>query len=172
MYSPLLDFAPDDLNPIDQMGPHIFIGGLEARTRLTKHNIHHVISLFEDSLSRAERPDGIQVYETQYTLNDDESTVITHLLDPIESYVANCIQRKENVLIHCRMGISRSASIILGLMMAHPDWFGINEKFINLDMALEHAQSIRPYIDPNPAFMSQLRDYEDSLIKQLEINLY
>ena len=54
--------------------------------------------------------------------------------------------------MHCVVGSSRSASIVIAFLM----------KKINLDFnqALEYVQSIRNIVNPNHGFVKQLRKYE------------
>ena len=56
------------------------------------------------------------------------------------------------VLVHCHKGISRSASFVIGYLMKK------NE--MSLNEALDYVQSIRSIVQPNLAFMTQLRAYE------------
>ena len=56
------------------------------------------------------------------------------------------------VLVHCHKGISRSASFVIGYLMKK------NE--LSLNEALDYIQSIRSIVQPNLAFMTQLRAYE------------
>jgi len=58
------------------------------------------------------------------------------------------------VLVHCRQGISRSASITIAWMMRHNDW--------GFFQTLEFAQSKRSKISPNPGFINMLRAFEIS----------
>jgi len=58
--------------------------------------------------------------------------------------------KKENILIACAGGASRSASIILAYM--------INEGW-NLDEALKYMQKIRPIINPLPSMLLSIRRY-------------
>ena len=62
------------------------------------------------------------------------------------------------VLVHCHKGISRSASFVIGYLMKK------NE--MSLDEALDYIQSIRSIVQPNLAFMSQLRAYELQLANE------
>ena len=60
-----------------------------------------------------------------------------------------------NVLVHCRQGVSRSASFVIGYLIKKNDF--------SVDEALGFVQGIRPIIQPNDSFVSQLRDYDRSL---------
>lgn len=56
-----------------------------------------------------------------------------------------------NVLVHCHKGVSRSAAFVIGYLMKK------NE--LTLEEALAHVQMIRPVVQPNSSFLSQLSKY-------------
>jgi len=64
------------------------------------------------------------------------------------------------VLVHCHKGVSRSASFVIAYLMRK------NE--MSLDEALEYTKSVRAVIQPNEAFMSQLKAYEAQLQRERE----
>eukprot|EP01038_Epipyxis_sp_PR26KG_P017460 gene17460-24154_t len=61
------------------------------------------------------------------------------------------------ILIHCRAGISRSATFVLAYLMQ-------SGRVDCLKSALQMVVSQRPYVLPNPSFRDQLRAYEQSLL--------
>ena len=62
------------------------------------------------------------------------------------------------VFVHCKEGISRSATIVIAFLMRSKQF-----KF-RFDEALKYVQTRRPIVDPNPGFRNQL--------KQLDAQLY
>lgn len=56
-------------------------------------------------------------------------------------------------LIHCSAGKSRSASIVLGLLM-------LERPHLSLATALAHLRKVRPQVSPNPGFLRQLLELE------------
>lgn len=59
------------------------------------------------------------------------------------------------VLVHCRGGRSRSATIVIAYLMKTYHW--------SLQQAYKHVQSRNPKISPNLGFMGQLINYESGL---------
>ncbi|KTG38377.1 hypothetical protein cypCar_00018056 [Cyprinus carpio] len=55
------------------------------------------------------------------------------------------------VLVHCNAGVSRSASVVIGFLMS--------QEKMSFDEAFSAVKTARPYIQPNPGFMSQLKKY-------------
>ncbi|XP_075281820.1 protein phosphatase Slingshot homolog 3 isoform X2 [Opisthocomus hoazin] len=58
-------------------------------------------------------------------------------------------------LVHCRMGLSRSAATVLAYAMKEFGW--------SLERALRHVRHCRPGVLPNPGFMRQLDFYQGIL---------
>jgi hypothetical protein len=83
----------------------------------------------------------------------DQSTTIFGYLTP------QCYPpfRKKNscVLVHCKMGVSRSASTVLAYAMKSENW--------SLAEALTYVVKRRPIVKPNEGFRSQLVVYEGIL---------
>lgn len=65
--------------------------------------------------------------------------------------------RKNNskCLVHCKMGVSRSASTVIAYAMKEYGW--------SLEKAYSFVKQKRNIAQPNPAFMKQLAEYEGIL---------
>lgn len=59
------------------------------------------------------------------------------------------------VLVHCKMGVSRSGSTVIAYAMKEYGW--------SLERALGHVRERRPIVHPNPGFMRQLELYQGML---------
>lgn len=59
------------------------------------------------------------------------------------------------ILVHCKMGVSRSASTVLAYLMKSQGW--------SLDEAFANLKARRPIVQPNEGFWSQLLVYEGML---------
>ncbi|CAD8059989.1 unnamed protein product [Paramecium sonneborni] len=82
--------------------------------------------------------------------------------DPIKKYFDESIQfiqenrQRCNVLVHCYVGVSRSATIIIAYLMQICN-FSLQKSFL-------HLQQVRPLINPNPGFMLQLQNFDQELL--------
>ncbi|CAD8058062.1 unnamed protein product [Paramecium sonneborni] len=82
--------------------------------------------------------------------------------DPIKKYFDESIQfiqenrQRCNVLVHCYVGVSRSATIIIAYLMQICNF--------PLQKSLQHLQQVRPLINPNPGFMQQLQNFDQELL--------
>lgn len=63
------------------------------------------------------------------------------------------------VLVHCKMGISRSASVVIAYVMKAKNW--------NLHKALTYVKNKRTCIKPNENFLKQLEVYQGILSARL-----
>lgn len=68
------------------------------------------------------------------------------------SFIDAAIARNGNVLVHCAGGVSRSATVVLGYLMARHG--------MSFEEALAHLRGVRPWVNPNSGFSAQLREFE------------
>jgi hypothetical protein len=89
-----------------------------------------------------------------YKINIDDNES-----EDISKYFNQCIEfiKKAPTVVHCRMGISRSTSVVIAYLM--------KEKNMTLAEALNHVRRIRPHVCPNVGFMKQLETYEKEIGK-------
>ena len=62
---------------------------------------------------------------------------------------------ENKVFVHCKEGMSRSATIVIAYLMK-----SMNFRY---DDALKYVKSRRPIVDPNPGFRSQLKQLDEQL---------
>lgn len=67
-------------------------------------------------------------------------------------FIHQQLLQERPVLVHCKAGVSRSASVVLAYLMEYRG-YSLYDAFL---LTLHH----RPTITPNPGFMEQLRNYE------------
>ena len=86
---------------------------------------------------------------------DVEETDLLQYWETTYRFLKECVDGGGRVLVHCKMGISRSASTVMAFAMKHFSW--------SLQEALSHTASLRSVVNPNPAFREQLVTYEGIL---------
>ena len=86
---------------------------------------------------------------------DVEETDLLQYWDTTYRFIRDCVQRSGVCLVHCKMGISRSASTVMAFAMKHFSW--------TLEQAMKHTKDCRSIVNPNPAFRQQLVTYEGIL---------
>ncbi|KAG4074339.1 hypothetical protein HA402_008748 [Bradysia odoriphaga] len=86
---------------------------------------------------------------------DDEKTNLLKHWDNTFKYITRARKEGSKVLVHCKMGVSRSASVVIAYAMKAFSW--------NFDQAMVHVKKKRNCIKPNKSFLSQLETYEGML---------
>eukprot|EP00731_Ephydatia_muelleri_P023353 Em0015g936a len=87
-----------------------------------------------------------------YDLPDSE--LMKHW-DKTYQFIKTAKEKGSRILVHCKMGISRSAATVVAYKM--------KEYQLTLDDALAYVKSKRSCINPNDGFIQQLRAYEGIL---------
>jgi len=86
---------------------------------------------------------------------DVEETDLLKYWDETYNFIHGAKEMGGKVLVHCKMGISRSASTVCSFAMKYFGW--------SLSRALSHTKERRGIINPNPGFREQLQIYEGIL---------
>merc|ERR1711956_166375 len=68
-------------------------------------------------------------------------------------FIHSWISREQNVLVHCRAGVSRSASVVIAYLMTYQG-YSLHEAFFVV-------KSHRSVITPNVGFMEKLCNFEE-----------
>ena len=129
---------------------HVYIGGyLAARDAqwARREGIGSVVKLFaDDDVDRRLRLPGV-VY-TVVAADDVPSYDMRGAVMTAMRAIDAARARDEKVLVHCHMGISRSATIVLMYLMLR--------KHMTLAEAYAYLKSVRDVIRPNEGFMRLL----------------
>ncbi|KAJ8970511.1 hypothetical protein NQ314_001187 [Rhamnusium bicolor] len=75
--------------------------------------------------------------------------------DDTFKYITKAKDKGSKVLVHCKMGVSRSASVVIAYAMKAYNW--------DFYTALNHVKEKRTCIKPNTSFLSQLETYQGIL---------
>lgn len=100
--------------------------------------------------------EGELQYERVALDDDDSSSLAPHLARLVELLTALSQEEgRARVLVHCRLGLSRSASIVLAYLIA--------TRRVGVTAAVEELARRRPIIAPSRRFLEDLEDYQLSL---------
>ncbi|KAF4142028.1 Dual specificity phosphatase catalytic domain-containing protein [Phytophthora infestans] len=88
----------------------------------------------------------------QLQVADLNSVRISEYFDEAFSFIDRALASEGNVLVHCFMGISRSATIILAYLIVRRDF--------SLADALHELRRVRPRAQPNSGFYQELMALE------------
>ena len=137
---------------------NIFLGNAYNASNwreISKNNIKLVVNITEEIPNYYE--DDIEYYNI-HIKDINEASIKEHLDDFIES-VKN-FETKNNkdvnkILIHCFMGSSRSASLVVAYLC----------KFSKMDVdeAIQYIENKRPIININTTFIQQLKEWNNEI---------
>jgi protein-tyrosine phosphatase len=85
-------------------------------------------------------------------VDDTEEERIDEYFDSTYDLITDHRCQEKNIMIHCRQGISRSATIVLAYLIRENKW--------TRRQAIEYVSRISPIIDPNDGFMDRLKELE------------
>ncbi|XP_078278738.1 protein phosphatase Slingshot homolog 2b isoform X2 [Rhinoraja longicauda] len=87
---------------------------------------------------------------------DDEATDLLAYWNDTYKFISRARNNGSKCLVHCKMGISRSASTVIAYAMKEYGW--------NLDKAYTYVKEKRTVTKPNVGFMRQLEEYQGILL--------
>ncbi|XP_072311105.1 uncharacterized protein ssh2a isoform X2 [Eucyclogobius newberryi] len=148
----------------------VILGQMDSPTEIFDH-------VFLGSEWNASNLDELQNSGVQYILNvtreidnffpglfeyhnirvyDEEATNLLEYWNETYKFITKAKKAGAKCLVHCKMGISRSASTVIAYAMKEYGW--------NLDTALDFVKDKRSVTKPNPSFMKQLEEYQGILL--------
>ncbi|XP_049582552.1 protein phosphatase Slingshot homolog 2 isoform X1 [Syngnathus scovelli] len=87
---------------------------------------------------------------------DEEATNLLEYWNETYKFITKAKKAGAKCLVHCKMGVSRSASTVIAYAMKEYGW--------SLDDAFEYVKERRAVTKPNPSFMKQLEEYQGILL--------
>nr|XP_046261297.1 protein phosphatase Slingshot homolog 3 [Scatophagus argus]XP_046261298.1 protein phosphatase Slingshot homolog 3 [Scatophagus argus] len=118
---------------------------------LRKNNVGYILNVtreidnfFPESFTYM----NIRVYDVE------ETDLLSHWPDTY-NFINTARKSGQAVLVHCKMGVSRSGSTVIAYAMKQQQW--------PLDVALPYVRDRRPIVKPNEGFMKQLQTYNGIL---------
>lgn len=133
----------------------LYVGAQDSvdERNINEHFITHILSV------------GIEVPVVQADvqhcfvpcLDLPETSLVTNVLPFSNSFLEQVKRSNGRVLVHCNAGVSRSASVVIGYLIAH-------ERMSYAD-ALALVRRKRPCCRPNDGFAKQLIDFSAEMEK-------
>ncbi|KAL6047544.1 hypothetical protein STEG23_007655, partial [Scotinomys teguina] len=87
---------------------------------------------------------------------DEEATDLLAYWNDTYKFISKAKKHGSKCLVHCKMGVSRSASTVIAYAMKEYGW--------TLDRAYDYVKGRRAVTKPNPSFMRQLEEYQGILL--------
>ncbi|ELP91615.1 dual specificity protein phosphatase, putative [Entamoeba invadens IP1] len=138
------------VNHVTEILPTIFLTSRHsAEDELTykQNDISAVLSL---TTNNAKYPTDVQTKHCH--VQDSFFFLLDQTLDESLEWIDTMVSSGKKVLVHCEVGMSRSASVVLAYLMKHNTW--------NFKTAFLYIKQKRPIVFPNPGFIIQLYQYQ------------
>ncbi|XP_035290710.1 uncharacterized protein LOC118236439 isoform X1 [Anguilla anguilla] len=87
---------------------------------------------------------------------DEEATDLLAYWNDTYKFISKAKKAGAKCLVHCKMGVSRSASTVIAYAMKEYGW--------DLGQAFDYVKERRGVTKPNPSFMRQLEEYQGILL--------
>ena len=151
---------------MDKIVDHLYITNWETSnniSELKRNNIKAILTI-ETSQKPITVLDYYKKNNIDYLflyLNDLSTENISKYFEKSYDFINSHINKGENVLVHCRAGVSRSATLVLNyLIRKYYEQDGRNKcSRCVLKYFLNYCKSKRFVINPNPGFINQLISY-------------
>lgn len=156
----ILDSCSVDFTPVDEVWPSLYIGNVavaQNKNTLCKMGITHVLNAAhskQGSIGDQSFYGDTCVYYG-IPAEDSDNFDLSQYFRPAADFIHKALKTKDGkVLVHCIMGMSRSASLVVAYLMLH--------QHLTLSNALKHIVQKRA-IYPNRNFLSLLQTLDDQL---------
>ncbi|XP_077401949.1 protein phosphatase Slingshot homolog 2b [Vanacampus margaritifer] len=138
-----------------QIFDHVFLGSewnasnLEELQNSGVHYILNVTREIDNFFPGVFEYHNIRVY-------DEEATDLLAYWNDTFKFITRAKKNDSKCLVHCKMGISRSAATVIAYAMKEYGW--------DLRKAFDYVKERRAVTKPNPSFMRQLEEYQGILL--------
>jgi protein-tyrosine phosphatase len=127
---------------------NLFLGNIIAandKTFIDKYNIKYIINLSNENINTYPN-----IKYKHININDDPSENIYDYFDKCVDMIEDCLNNNKAILVNCKLGLSRSASIIVA--------YFIKIKKLSVAESYDVVNNKRP-ININFGFLEQLNRY-------------
>jgi hypothetical protein len=120
-----------------------------AGESLREANITGIVNCTEDCQCHHEP----SIEYCRVSVRDEDFADIGIYLESATKFIHHHVDVQQGaVVVHCRQGISRSASVVIAYLMRYHG--------MSLEEAYVLAKTRRPLVNPNPGFWKQLQEFE------------
>lgn len=140
-----------EIGKLSQIGPKLYLGSRRTTSDeklLRAAGIDSLIQVFGPKLQSRTR-----WIADRYMIDIEDSPQTRLPLDEFSTLLGRLIADGKTVLVHCKGGISRSTSLVMGYLI---------KCGLSFNDAFDHVKKCRPIINPNQGFIDQLRCYESA----------
>ncbi|XP_007247174.2 dual specificity protein phosphatase 26 [Astyanax mexicanus] len=136
----------------NEVWPRLYIGDMdfaENRAELRRQNFTHVLNCAHSTRRGAEFYDGMGITYLGIEAHDSPAYDMSVNFNTGAEFIHNALRGRGKILVHCHVGVSRSATVVLAYMMLKQN--------MTLVEAINTVKEGRGII-PNRGFLRQLID--------------
>lgn len=151
--------SPPKMYPTEVIAGFVYLGNYydaSDEVKMRDLRITHIVDATGANLAQKNAEKLNIAYLPVHVWDMEGVDIFQHYETVLQFILAAKEASEGKILIHCRAGISRSATFVLAYLM----YCG---NCPSLKAALELVVPERPYVLPNKSFRAQLLDYEESL---------
>lgn len=137
-------------NHLAEIVPSLYLGSYGMVSNIAELKYAQITNIINTAREISNTMESTYMYYN-LPLTDSENQHLIEHLDTICDYIKMLVTNKCKVVVHCYMGISRSASIIIAYLIKHNN--------MSYDQAFKYVLD-RRYICPNQRFEDELREFE------------
>jgi protein-tyrosine phosphatase len=174
------DHFPNEIIP-----GHLYLSsrlGAQDRTVLRELNIFYILDArpapgelaknsktlgtvkTDDEIENVNETEAMQAIERMWLgLHDSEQESILPAVERGHQFIEDAKRNGKSVLVHCELGISRSASVVLSYLMKYHN--------MTFKQAWQHTKERRRIILPNHGYMRQLQAFEIQIYGKTTVEL-
>ncbi|KAK1119347.1 hypothetical protein K0M31_013533 [Melipona bicolor] len=133
---------------------HVYLGSewnASNLEELQKNGVRHILNVTREIDNFFP---GMFTYLNVRVYDDEKTDLLKHWDDTFK-YITKAKKEGSKVLVHCKMGVSRSASVVIAYAMKAYNW--------DFSQAWKHVKEKRTCIKPNNSFLLQLETYQGIL---------
>jgi len=149
-------YKPVVLSNCNQILPFLYLGGVDAvadSERVVDQGIRAVVCCLRD-LEFPARDFSKDLEYCRVDVEDMSREPIELFFPEATEFIHSWVSREQPVLVHCRAGVSRSASVVMAYLMKYQGYSFHDAFFL--------VRSRRSCVSPNVGFMEKLCDYEEA----------
>lgn len=157
----------EDAEAVHCVEEHLLISGFypaKCESELQLRNVRAIVDLtMPNEVRPANFEKELGVEYCLVPIGDTPDFSVLELLPRALPFIDKHIGAQQTVLVHCTMGVSRSASIVLAFLVKH--------RKMTLLQAYKHLRSCRRVVSPNPGFLKQLVQFEQEVHGKASIDV-
>ena len=136
----------------------LFLGNFENACDIKELRRNNITNILNCAIECKNKTLPKSINELHLDVRDEPDFNIIKYFDKSNEFINKVRTEGGSILVHCKMGLSRSPSFIIAFLIKY---YGFT-----VDSAISFLKRKRPYVNINHGFIEQLHQYENSFKKK------